>query len=93
MGIYKDYWLSEEYLAMAARRMEDTSPAPTENGTKAFYILWCPSSTKPPKARFDTEDHAHAVADKMAATYNETVYVLRAVEEIRPVQTVTTRLA
>ena len=56
----------------------------TPNAGDAFYILWCPTSDKPPTVRFVDEEGALRVANEMAASYRTTFYVLRAEAEVGP---------
>jgi hypothetical protein len=39
-----------------------------------FYIIWCPSSQRPPHMAYPTPEAAHEVAAKLAVKYIDTVY-------------------
>jgi hypothetical protein len=39
-----------------------------------FYIIWCPSSQRPPQVAYPTPEAAHEVAAKLAVKYVDTVY-------------------
>jgi hypothetical protein len=73
-------------------RLNQLNPIEPIDTNRAFFIIWCPTSKLPPTVRFDTQEAAHKVADRMAHDHNSVFYVLRAVQEVRPVATVTTAL-
>lgn len=52
---------------------------PKENGEAKFWILWAPSSHKPPRVRFTTLDHVNKIADHMVNKYRMEVYVMQSV--------------
>lgn len=49
-------------------------------GEPKFWILWMPSSHKPPRVRFGTLEKVQEVADIMVNKYRQPIYVMESVE-------------
>ncbi len=67
---------------------EELYPCPTppnpypnigDSNVKAFYIIWNPSSARPPTVRFHNLEDAQKVAAMMVAKHGETFFVCKAV--------------
>lgn len=53
---------------------------PKPEGKPKFWILWSPSSHKPPRVRFCTIEKVREVAATMVNKYHDEFYVMEAVE-------------
>lgn len=59
-----------------ARKRAQKKPA----GEPRFWILWAPTSTKPPTIKFGTMEKVREVADIMVQKYRTRFYVMESVE-------------
>lgn len=64
----------------AAQAGELVKPKDEPQVEPKFYILWAPSSNKPPRIRFGTVEKVRAVADIMVQKYLMPIYVMESVE-------------
>lgn len=65
----------------------DTEPDRKDStlSNEDFYILWEPTSALPPRRRFYSEDHAFAIAEKMAEGHpGKKFYVMHVVGVAKP---------
>lgn len=53
---------------------------PKPQGEPKFWILWMPTSNKPPRVRFGTLEKVQEVADIMVNKYHQPIYVMESVE-------------
>jgi hypothetical protein len=77
----KESWAKRRKSPMREQARKRTVKAdPKPQGDPKFYILWAPSSNKPPRIRFGTVEKVRAVADIMVQKYLMPIYVMESVE-------------
>lgn len=61
-------------------RAKNKANVPKESNEPKFWILWAPSSNKPPRIRFGTLEKVREVANIMVDKYHSDFYVMQSVE-------------
>lgn len=83
------------FVPMTAALLADAGPSITDHLTERFiehvmpnaefYIIWEPTSSRPPTRRFYSEEQAYDVAEKMAERHpGKKFFVLKAIGVVKP---------
>lgn len=78
----KESWARRRNSPMREQARKRTSQPKEKKpvGDPKFYILWMPSSHKPPRVKFGTLEKVQEVADIMVRKYHHPIYVMESVE-------------
>lgn len=75
----KESWARRRNSPMREQARRRTAK-PKPKGEAKFWILWMPSSNKPPRIKFGTLEKVKEVAGIMVKKYHQPIYVMESVE-------------